>query len=387
MALATRPLGDVGAAVRQVAAGAEVRAILREAYRGRRVLITGHTGFKGSWLSLWLGELGAEVTGYSLPAPTAPSLFEAARVAQQVRHVDGDVRDRDRLLGVWRSARPEIVFHLAAQSLVRESYADPLATLATNVMGTANVLDVARHSPDRLSLVMVTSDKCYENREWVYAYRETDPMGGHDPYSMSKGAAELLVSSWRRSFFASEQADADVACASVRAGNVIGGGDWATDRIVPDCVRALALGDDVAVRNPHAVRPWQHVLEPLSGYLLLGAGLLEGDDAQRRALSDAWNFGPETSNARPVRDLVDTLVRRWGSGGWQDVSEPDAPHEAHLLRLAIDKAHAGLGWEPRWDFATTVNHTVDWYKAFYGGDDVRDWCRRQIATYEEHDTA
>ena len=374
--------------MRSAESAAQSRALLRDAYRGRRVLVTGHTGFKGSWLSLWLTQLGAEVTGYSLPAPTSPSLFEAARVAKELRHVEGDVRDAARLGETWRDARPEIVFHLAAQSLVRESYADPVATLATNVMGTANVLDCARAgNGDRTTLVMVTSDKCYENREWVHAYRETDAMGGHDPYSMSKGAAELVISSWRRSYFSDAAGTADVACASVRAGNVIGGGDWATDRIVPDCVRALALGDDVAVRNPHAVRPWQHVLEPLSGYLTLGARLLTGSDAERRELSDAWNFGPETANARPVRDLVDRLVRRWGSGGWDDVSDPRAPHEAHLLRLAIDKAHAGLGWSPRWDFDATVNHTVDWYKAFYGGDDVREWCRRQIAIYEEHETA
>ena len=356
-------------------------ARLERSFAGRRVLVTGHTGFKGSWLSLWLAELGAEVTGYALPPSTNPSLFEAASVAQRVRHVEGDVRDGDGLRRAWRESRPEIVFHMAAQSLVRESYADPLATLDTNVMGTAQVLEAARRAPGRVALVVVTSDKCYENREWVWAYRENDPMGGHDPYSMSKGAAELVVSSWRRSFFESGRADGEVACATARAGNVIGGGDWAPDRIVPDCMRSLALGDRVPVRSPRAVRPWQHVLEPLSGYLLLGAGLLSDDREERRRLADSWNFGPETANARNVRDLVESIVARWGSGAWDDVSDPDAPHEAHLLRLAIDKAHAGLGWLPRWDFATTVAHTVDWYKAFYSGDDMREWCTRQIAAY------
>ena len=356
---------------------------LRAAYEGRRVLVTGHTGFKGSWLSLWLAELGAEVTGFALPAATNPCLFDAARVADRVRHVEGDVRDASALRDAWREARPEIVFHLAAQSLVRESYADPLATLDTNVMGTAQVLEAARAWPDRLALLVVTSDKCYENREWVWAYRENDPMGGHDPYSMSKGAAELVVSSWRRSFFESGRSEGEVACATARAGNVIGGGDWAPDRIVPDCMRSLALGDRVPVRSPHAVRPWQHVLEPLSGYLLLGAGLLSRDADERRRYADSWNFGPETANARNVRELVGAIVSRWGSGAWEDVSDPNAPHEAHLLRLAIDKAHAALGWLPRWDFETTIAHTVDWYKAFYTGDDVREWCTRQIAAYME----
>ena len=356
---------------------------LRQAYRGRRVLLTGHTGFKGSWLALWLAELGAEVTGYALEPGTSPSLFEAARVEERVRHVIGDVRDGERLRRTWREARPEIVFHLAAQSLVRESYADPLATLDVNVMGTAQVLETARTWPERLALVVVTSDKCYENREWVWAYRENDPMGGHDPYSMSKGASELVVSSWRRSFFESGRAAGDVACASARAGNVIGGGDWAPDRIVPDSVRALALGDRIAVRSPQAVRPWQHVLEPLSGYLRLGAGLLADDPADRRRHADAWNFGPETANARSVRELVGTIVTRWGSGGWDDASDLAAPHEAHLLRLSIDKAHAALGWLPRWDFDSTVTRTVDWYRAFYAGDDMREWCTQQIADYSD----
>lgn len=355
----------------------------RAAYHGRRVLLTGHTGFKGSWLALWLAELGAEVTGYALPAPTEPSLFETARVASCLRHHEADVRDRDTLERVWREARPDIVFHLAAQPLVRESYRDPLTTIETNVLGTANLLELARAAREPLAVVVVTSDKCYENREWVHGYRETDPMGGHDVYSMSKGAAELVVGSYRRSFMdpAGRGGKAPVALASVRAGNVIGGGDWALDRIVPDCVRALAADRPIAVRNPDAVRPWQHVLEPLSGYLALGARLLADDAAERARFADAWNFGPHLANARPVRDLAESVVERWGRGAWYDASDPTSPHEATLLRLAIDKAQALLGWSPRWDFDTTIARTIDWYRAHEGGEDMAAWCRRQIADY------
>jgi CDP-glucose 4,6-dehydratase len=351
------------------------------ALRNRRVLVTGHTGFKGGWLCAWLDALGAEVTGYALPPPTEPNIFDAARVGELVRHVEGDVRDARRLGEVWREARPEIVFHLAAQSLVRESYREPLATLETNFNGTAHVLELARRSPDPLALVVVTSDKCYENREWVYGYREDDAMGGHDVYSMSKGASELLVSSYRRSFFG-DGATNQVACATARAGNVVGGGDWSADRIVPDCVRAATADQPIAVRNPRAVRPWQHVLEPLSGYLRLGARLLSADGDERRRFSEAWNFGPEVGNTRAVGELVGAFVARWGGASrWQDAADPAAPHEASLLRLSIDKAYARLGWSPRWGFDETVARTVEWYRAFYAGEDVRELCRRQIADY------
>jgi CDP-glucose 4,6-dehydratase len=355
-----------------------------DAYRGRRVLVTGHTGFKGGWLSLWLASMGAEVTGYSLSPPTDPCLFVAARVADQLAHVDGDVRNIDHLRQVWRAARPQIVFHLAAQPIVRTSYRDPLTTVSTNVLGTTHVLELARECREPLALVIVTSDKCYENREWVYGYREDDTLGGRDVYSASKAAAELVVRGYRCSFFPPEAlATHSVALASARAGNVIGGGDWAPHRIVPDCVRALAQGGSVAVRNPHAVRPWQHVLEPVSGYLALGARLLAPRAADRAPFCDAWNFGPAINSSRTVGDLVDAVVRRWGSGRWQpDTDQGHAP-EASLLRLAIDKAQTHLAWSPRWDFAEAVTRSVDWYRAFYAGEDVAQWCRRQIAEYQE----
>jgi CDP-glucose 4,6-dehydratase len=357
-------------------------AVWTDAYRDRRVLVTGHTGFKGGWLALWLNALGARVTGYALAPATEPNLFTAARVGEYVQHNVGDVRDPARLSEVWTEARPEIVFHMAAQPLVRESYRDPLATLETNFNGTAHVLELARRVSAPLALVVVTSDKCYENREWVYGYREDDAMGGHDVYSMSKGAAELLVSSYRRSFF--QDAASPVALATARAGNVMGGGDWSAERIVPDCVRSLTADTTeraIEVRNPRAVRPWQHVLEPLSGYLQLGARLLSRDAAERRRFSEAWNFGPEVGNTRTVGELVESFVARWGAGSWRDASDANAPHEASLLRLSIDKAHARLGWSPRWDFDETVARTVGWYKAFYAGEDAGEWCLRQINDY------
>lgn len=351
-------------------------------YRGRRVLLTGHTGFKGGWLSLWLAELGARVTGMSLAPPTNPNLFEAARVGERLTHVEADIRDFERTRAVWRQCRPEIVFHLAAQSLVRESYADPLRTVQTNVMGTTHLLELARTEARPAAIVLVTSDKCYENREWVYPYREDDRLGGSDLYSMSKAGAELAASAYRRAFFPPERlAEHGVAVATARAGNVFGGGDWAADRLVPDCFRALLEGRTITVRNSGAVRPWQHVLDPLSGYLLLGARLFEGDPAARRRACEAWNFGPSADNARSVRELVEALVAAWGEGGWRAEQEADAPHEHTLLRLAIDKARAGLGWRPRWDFETAVAHTVQWYKAFRAGDDMADWCLRQIVEY------
>jgi CDP-glucose 4,6-dehydratase len=346
-----------------------------DVYRGRRVLVTGHTGFKGSWLALWLAELGAEVVGYALSPPTRPSLFEAARVGANVTHCEGDVRDLEQLREAWRAAKPDVVFHLAAQPIVRESYRDPLTTVQTNVLGTAHVLELARTADRPVALVVITSDKCYENVEWVFGYRETDPMGGQDVYSASKGAAELLVAAWRRSFKARCP---HLTVASVRAGNVIGGGDWAADRIVPDSIRALAAGRPIAVRNPHAVRPWQHVLEPLSGYLLLGSRLLADD---RDQYAEAWNFGPQPDNARTVREVVEEILANWGSGRWHNAAEPNAPHEAGLLQLCVDKARVRLGWRPRWDFRTTLHQTVAWYRAFHAGEDMAAWCRRQIAAY------
>ncbi len=363
-------------------------AELRAAYQGRRVLVTGHTGFKGSWLTLWLRHLGAEVTGYALPPETRPALFNVLGLASECAHVVGDLRDLDALQNVVRGLRPEYVFHLAAQALVRRSYAMPLETLETNVMGTAHVLEALRREGIRCAAVMVTSDKCYENREWVYGYREDEPMGGHDVYSLSKGAAELVIAGWRRSFFSPERlAEHGVALASVRAGNVVGGGDWATDRIVPDAMRALAAGQPIPVRNPNAVRPWQHVLEPLGGYLLLGARL-QGNHPERYC--EAWNFGPDQGSTGSVRDVVEAILAAWRqdgtrvASGWDDQHDPAACHEAGVLRLGIEKARARLGWAPRWGFRETFARTVDWYRAHHeavGTDALRTLCRGQIEDY------
>jgi len=336
---------------------------LRAAYRGRRVFLTGHTGFKGGWLAVWLSELGAEVTGYALPPDTRPSFFATAGVADCCRHVVGDIRDLAALSRALREARPDFVFHLAAQSLVRRSYEQPLETVETNVMGTAHLLESVRQERLRCAVVVVTSDKCYENQEWVYGYREHEPMGGHDVYSMSKGAAELLVSSYRRSFFPpAELSRHGVALATARAGNVIGGGDWAQDRLVPDIVRALSAGLPVPVRNPGSVRPWQHVLEPVGAYLLLGARLSGTGTDHPERLCEAWNFGPLPDATVSVRQLVERMVHHWGGGSWEDRSDPGAPHEAGLLSLSIEKAQRRLGWKPRWSFEDAVRHTAHWYR-------------------------
>lgn len=341
---------------------------LRAAYAGRRVLVTGHTGFKGAWLTLWLRELGAEVTGLALDPDTSPSLFDVASVGSFCRDLRGDIRDAAQVRDALREARPDYVFHLAAQALVRRSYAEPLETLGTNVMGTAHVLDALRTERHRCAVVVVTSDKCYENREWVWGYREDEPMGGHDVYSMSKGAAELVVASYRRSFFpAARLHEHGVALASARAGNVVGGGDWSTARIVPDCARALARGEPIGVRNPASVRPWQHVLEPLGAYLLLGARLAGHDAPQPHDFCEAWNFGPTSEATRTVREVAEALIRAWGDGAWEDRRDPNAPHEAALLRLSIEKATARLGWTPRWGFEETFARTAGWYRAFYKG--------------------
>jgi CDP-glucose 4,6-dehydratase len=377
--------------------------LLRAAWSGRRVLLTGHTGFKGSWLALWLADLGAEVTGYALAPDTTPSLFEAAGVERAcARSVLADVRDLARLRAVLEEARPDAVLHLAAQPLVRLSYQEPVQTVEVNVLGTAHVLEAVRLSGRPCAVVVVTSDKCYENREWPWGYREDEPMGGHDVYSMSKGAAELVTASWRRSFFhPARLAEHGVAVASARAGNVVGGGDWARDRIVTDCIAALAEGRAIPVRNPGAVRPWQHVLEPLSGYLLLGARLMgqppppapsgagpvgPGEVQGPAAYCEPWNFGPRPEDARTVREVVEALVRHWGAGSWEDRSDPAAPHEAGLLRLSIEKAWGRLGWGPRWRFDETLRRTVEWYRAFHAGaaaPDLAALCRRQIHEYLE----
>jgi CDP-glucose 4,6-dehydratase len=363
---------------------------LAAAFRGRRVLLTGHTGFKGSWLAIWLHRLGAEVSGFSLPPPTEPSLFVEAGVEGLLRrHVVGDVRDGAALDAVLAGSAPEFVFHLAAQSLVRESYREPLATFEVNTLGTARLLDAVRRRAGPCVVVVVTSDKCYENREHVWGYRECDALGGHDPYSASKGAAELVVGAYLRSFFgAADAAGQGIRVASVRAGNVIGGGDWAPDRIVPDAVRALRAGEPVAVRNPASVRPWQHVLEPLSGYLTLAARMSGAADP---ALAGAWNFGPLPGQDASVAELIELFLREWGSGTWVRAGAAGgAPaHEAEVLRLAVDKAVTRLGWRPRWGLERAVAVTARWYRDWADGGPAGDpgRCVRDIEAYEQGEEA
>lgn len=344
------------------------------AWRGRRVLVTGHTGFKGSWLSLWLQSLGADVTGFALPAPTEPSLFEAARIGDLVKHVVGDVRDFTAVRATIEAARPELVFHLAAQPLVRLSYAEPVETYATNVMGTVHVLEAARRAGEVKGIVCVTSDKCYANREWVWPYRESDPMGGHDPYSSSKGCAELAVAAWRSSYF---EADGP-ALATVRAGNVIGGGDWAADRLIPDLIRAFEAGAAPLIRSPDAVRPWQHVLEALGGYIAIAERLMAGE----HSFADAWNFGPSDEDARPVGWIVERMRAAWGGGDAPVLDSGPRPHEAGLLRLDSSKARAALGWRPALSLDRALEWIVAWHKAVGAGDDAREVTLRQIADYQ-----
>jgi len=364
-------------------------------YRGRRVLVTGASGFKGSWLCEWLLQEGAEVYGIGLEPSTQPALFEQLKLASRIRYRDLDIRDLGKLSSYVSEVDPEVVFHLAAQPLVRLSYEIPVETYATNVMGTVHLLDAIRlHAASAghpIAAVMVTTDKCYENKEWLHSYREEDPMGGHDPYSSSKGACEIAIQSFRKSFF-SDPKSSGVAVASARAGNVIGGGDWATDRIIPDCIRALQAGQPIQVRNRFATRPWQHVLEPLSGYLLLGAELwrgLTGESALQANfglddLCTAFNFGPHIDSNRPVRALVEEVLRHW-RGEWEDQSDPPAPHEASLLNLATDKAHHVLNWAPRWSFEETIKRTVDWYRcAESGGSQIQQFTQQQIVDYQDN---
>ncbi|KFN39664.1 CDP-glucose 4,6-dehydratase [Smithella sp. F21] len=352
-------------------------------YKNRKVLITGHTGFKGSWLAIWLKELGADVIGYALDPPSDPSNFEATRLQEKITHVHEDVRDLDRLMDTFKKYQPEFVFHLAAQPLVRLSYEEPKLTFDTNIGGTVNVFEAIRATPSVKVLVNITSDKCYENREWVWGYRENDPMGGHDPYSASKGCAELVFSAYLKSFFSAGAAKGRaIGAASARAGNVIGGGDWGKDRLVPDCIRALSRQQAIGIRSPHAIRPWQHVLEPLSGYLQLGAALWQ--DPQK--YSGAWNFGPENNSHLTVAQMADKLVKYWGSGSWKDLSDPQAVHEANLLKLNCDKAHAELHWHSTLTIDECLKMTADWYKEFYSEIPTKSmyqFCVKQIRKYEE----
>ncbi len=349
-------------------------------YQNRNVLITGHTGFKGSWLALWLHRLGANVTGFALPPNTSPNHFDLIELQNLIQHTEGDIRDFKALQQTVNMAKPEIVFHLAAQALVRDSYNDPKGTFDTNVGGTVNVLEAVRNCKHVQAVVIITSDKCYENREWIWGYRENDPLGGHDPYSASKGATEIISAAYCRSYFGKTGQGPYLGLATARAGNVIGGGDWAKDRIIPDCIRALSKGDPIIIRNPNATRPWQHVLDPLSGYLLLAQRLLENNVR----FSGAWNFGPRTSDQISVRKLAEKFIRVWGKGIIQTPFIKQEPHEAHLLHLSIDKAISELKWQPLLDSSDAIDWTVEWYKHWHQSrDNLQKESTRQICAYEE----
>lgn len=357
----------------------ETLAMSPEFWKNRRVLITGHTGFKGSWLSFWLQELHAAVGGLALDPPTTPSFFHLVGVGDRMDDRRGDIRDLEIVRSAVGEFAPEIVIHMAAQALVRPSYADPVGTYATNVMGTVHVLEAVRTSPSVRAVVVVTSDKCYDNREWDRGYVESDAMGGYDPYSSSKGCAELVTAAYRRSYFNPERyAEHRIALASVRAGNVIGGGDWAVDRLIPDAMRAFLSKKEFVVRFPDAVRPWQHVLEPLSGYLQLAQRLYETGPAY----TEPWNFGPDAKAERPVRYLAERISALWGEGGkWRASPDGNAPHEAHYLTLNAAKAHTALGWSPRLSLDDALELTVRWYKAYSEGRDMRQFSLGQIAAY------
>ncbi|XID90996.1 CDP-glucose 4,6-dehydratase [Paenibacillaceae bacterium WGS1546] len=348
-------------------------------WRGRKVGITGHTGFKGSWLALWLTAKGASVTGYAMRPDTEPALFGLSRLNETVVDIDGDVRDDGQLVKAIRQTRPEIVFHLAAQPLVRRSYADPAGTFATNVMGTVNLLEAVRRVDSVRAVVVVTTDKVYENREWLWGYREEEKLGGKDPYSASKAGAELAVSAYAASYFPeATYASHGVAVATARAGNIIGGGDWSEDRLVPDCLRALQFGQPITLRNPRAVRPWQHVLAPLHGYMQLAQGLCKAGPAYQ----GAWNFGPEDRDALPVRQIAEALRRHWGSDCPIVTREDGANRESGLLKLDSSRARSLLGWSPPWGLKEALSRTVEWHKAFLQGENVRRTCLDQIAAYE-----
>ena len=347
-----------------------------ERFRGRRILVTGDTGFKGSWLCLWLHQLGAQVLGYALPPEQADDHFNLLGLEKLIEHVTGDIRDLAAVQNAFDRFQPEIVFHLAAQPLVRYSYVDPKLTFDTNVAGSVNILEAVRLCGAVKAFVYVTSDKCYRNNEWIWGYRENDELGGHDPYSASKAAAELVFSSYQESFF---RARPDFGAATVRAGNVIGGGDWAADRIVPDAIRALKAGEAIHLRNPNSTRPWQHVLEPLSGYLLTAVDLLDRPDD----FSGAWNFGPDTQSIRTVGNLAQMIVAEWGAGCVEIAPQVNAPHEARLLHLNCDKAHQLMQWRSKWGVERAVAETVGWYRDVYEGGNALDISSKQISVYME----
>lgn len=351
-------------------------------YKNRRVLITGHTGFKGSWLCLLLNQLGADVYGYALEPPTSPNLFEDAKIEELITSHIGDIRDLENLQKVMLQVQPEIVFHMAAQPLVRESYKLPVETYSVNVMGTVHILEACRNTASVKAIVNVTTDKCYENQEWHWAYRENEPIGGYDPYSNSKGCSELVSSAYRNSYFnPKEYRKHGVALASARAGNVIGGGDWADDRLIPDFIRAITNGEKVRIRSPYAIRPWQHVLEPLTGYLTLAAKLYnEGAE-----YAQGWNFGPDDSDVKNVEWITKTICEMWGNGASYYIDNNPQPHEAKYLKLDCSKARAELDWGTRWNIETTLKSIVDWNKAFFAGENIRVKTLLQIESYYLND--
>ena len=353
---------------------------LENNFKGKRILITGHTGFKGSWLSIWLKELGASVLGYSLEPPSSPNNFEAANLSNRVTHVHGDIRNFPYLEEIFVEFQPQFVFHLAAQPIVRRSYEDPKLTFETNVMGTVNMYELVRTVPSVRVFVNITTDKCYENKEWIWGYRENDRLGGHDPYGSSKSCAELVSQAYIRSFFSKRE---DIGVATVRAGNVIGGGDWGVDRILPDCFRALSVGDTILIRNPKAIRPWQFVLEALYGYLLLASKLFE----RPKEYTGAWNFGPGNECCISVSEMVNKTINQWGSGNWEKASGElnHNRHEMNILKLNSDKAHSYLEWHGVLDIDSAIEMTVKWYKAFYQsyGTDMYDYCVTQIEEYTQ----
>jgi len=343
-----------------------------EFWQGKRVYLTGHTGFKGSWLSLWLSSMGVIVKGYALNPPTSPSLFDEAKITNKIDSEIGDIRDLNKLTVSMVEFNPDILIHMAAQPLVRLSYKEPLETYETNVMGTVKVLEAARSCPNLKSIVSVTTDKCYENKEWVWGYREDDPMGGHDPYSSSKGCAELVSSAYRRSFMQEK----NIGLATVRAGNVIGGGDWANDRLIPDILRAFEKNKPVVIRNPSSTRPWQHVLEPLSGYLVLAQALYEDPTSY----AEGWNFGPHDEDAKPVDWILNHMVASWPGASWQ-LDQDAHPHEAGYLKLDVSKAKVKLNWQPAWHLEHTLAKIVHWHQAWLNQEDMQALCLQEINEY------
>jgi len=360
--------------------GSDLSKVNPSFWKGKRVFLTGHTGFKGGWLSLWLSSMGAHVTGYALAPNTQPNFFEVAQVQEGLKqsHI-ADIRDLDKLQKAMSEARPEIVIHMAAQPLVRYSYANPVETYATNVMGTVHVLQSIRSVDSVRAAVIVTTDKCYENKEWAWGYRENEPMGGHDPYSNSKGCAELVTSAYRQSYFPAEKFDSHrVAIASARAGNVLGGGDWSDDRLIPDAIKAFEAAQPLMIRNPLATRPWQHVLEPLSGYLVLGQALYE----QGPEFNGGWNFGPRDEDARPVQEVINLLIQKWPtSASWEQVVG-EQPHEAHALKLDISKARQYLHWAPKWNLELAIEKISQWQQAYQQQADLHDVSLQQITSYQ-----